>query len=170
MADSIALRYRNRDVVFEKSRTLIAARARAGMGAAMQTDIDAIALPAARPLTIGAFDLIELRPSAAGLEQDLDWLRGRPAVAVASHVFTLAGGTAPMVPNGHIELLFASGVPGHVQQAILSHHRLQVIEQRGQGSYLVSMTSGSRNPIVTAASLQAEPGVLLAEPEFAGGA
>ncbi|MEZ5931492.1 MAG: hypothetical protein R3F54_06000 [Alphaproteobacteria bacterium] len=172
MPATIALRYQNRDVTFEKSDNLIAVRARAGMAAALKADIDGIAVTggSGRPVTIGAFEVVELRPSAAGLEQDLDWLRARPSVAAASHVFMLRGKTAPMVPNGHIELLFDPSVTGHEQRAMLARYRLQAIEQRGHGSYLVRITSGSKNPLATAAALQAEKGVTLADPEFAGSA
>ena len=168
MADSLALRYQKRDVIFEKSRKLVAVRARAGMAAAMHADIDRIAKspgPAHRR-TIGAFEVVELRSSAAGIDHDLDWLRSRPSVAAASHVFMIRGRTKLMVPSGHVELQFADGLAGHEQQAVLTRYRLQAIEQRGKGNYLVSITSGSKNPIVTAAALQAEPGILLAEPEF----
>lgn len=168
MADSIALRYQNRDVVFEKSGKLVAVRARAGMATAMRTDVDSIAVAggSANHQTIGAFEVIELRHSASGLERNLDWLRARPSVAAASHVFTIKGQSALMVPNGHVELLFDSSLSGHEQQAILTRYRLQAIEQRGNGNYLVSITSGSKNPLATAAALQTEPGISLAEPEF----
>jgi hypothetical protein len=168
MADSIRLRYQNRDVVFDKSTELVAVRARAGMAAAMQADIDRIAKTngPSRRRTIGAFEVVELRPSAAGLDQDLDWLRAQPSVAAASHVFMIRGQTALMVPSGHVELQFDVAVAGHEQQAVLTRYRLQAVEQRGKGSYLVSITSGSKNPLATAAALQAEPGISLAEPEF----
>lgn len=168
MAGSITLRYQNRDVIFEKSTRLIAARARAGMAAAMQKDINRIALTSGSGdrQTVGAFEVVELRPSPMGLDQDLDWLRARPSVAAASHVFFIKSQTAVMVPSGHVELQFDDGLAGHEQQAILHRYRLQAIEQRGKGGYLVSITSGSKNPLVTAAALQAEPGIFLAEPEF----
>ena len=168
MADTVSLRYQNRDVIFEKSPALIAVRARAGMAAAMKADIDGIAGSSARRQPVGAFDVIELRPSAAGLERNLDWLRARPSVAAASHVFTMRGETGLMVPDGHVHLRFAPAVPGHEQQVVMSRYRLQVIEERGNGDYLVRITSGSKNPLATAAALQAEPGVCLAEPEFVG--
>ena len=168
MADSFVLRYQNQDVVFEKSGILIAVRARAGMADAMQADVDRIAASNATPhqQAIGAFDVVELRSSTAGLEQDLDWLRARPSVAVASHVFVMQGKDALMVPNGHVRLLFGGSLSGHEEQTVLIRYRLQVIEQRGNGEYLVRITSGSKNPLATAAALQAEPGVSLAEPEF----
>lgn len=56
---------------------------------------------------------------------------------------------------------------GYGQQAILSQYRLQAIETRGAGNFLVSITSGSKNPIATTAALQQETGIDLAEPEFA---
>ncbi len=168
MADSIRLRYQNRDVVFEKSVKLVAVRARAGMEAAMHADVDRIAVTigSGHRQTVGAFEVIELRPSAAGFDQDLDWLRARPSVAAASHVFMIRGQTALMVPSGHVELQFDTSLAGHEQQAILTRYRLQAVEQRGKGSYLVSITSGSKNPLVTAAALQTEPGISIAEPEF----
>ncbi|MEM7045459.1 MAG: hypothetical protein AAF543_21835 [Pseudomonadota bacterium] len=168
MADFIELRYLNQDVIFEKSGKLIALRARAGMAVAMQADVDTIIAPG-RSLgdqVIGAFEVIELRPSSAGLEQDLDWLRGRPSVAAASHVFTIRGETALLVPDGHVCLHLSKAVSVQEQQALLTRYRLQVIEQRGAGEFLVRITSGSKNPLATAADLQAEPGVALAEPEF----
>ncbi|MDH3663717.1 MAG: hypothetical protein OEU92_27510 [Alphaproteobacteria bacterium] len=168
MADAVALSYRNRKVVFEKCAELVAVRARAGMAAAMQADVDSIASASrsARRLTIGAFEVVELRPSTAGLEQDLDRLRARPSVAAASHVFTVKGQTALMVPDGHVHLQFDRSVSAHQQRAVLTRFRLQVIEERGGGDFLVRITQGSKNPLVTAADLQAEPGVILAEPEF----
>jgi hypothetical protein len=63
--------------------------------------------------------------------------------------------------------VFESGVKGHEQQAMLSQYRLQAVETRGAGDFLVSITSGSKNPIATAAALQQEPGVAVAEPEIA---
>lgn len=168
MADSIALRYRGRHVVFEKSTTLVAARARAGMEIAMEADVDTIAVPggSATRKMIGPFQVIRLRASAAGLEQDLDWLRARASVAAASHVFSIKGQTALMVPSGHIELLFNGSLSGHEQRALINRYRLQTVETRGYGSYLVTVTSGSKNPISTAMALQSEPGVSLAELEF----
>jgi hypothetical protein len=50
---------------------------------------------------------------------------------------------------------------------MLSQYRLQAVETRGAGDFLVSITSGSKNPIATAAALQQEPGVAVAEPEIA---
>ncbi|MGI9501355.1 MAG: hypothetical protein ACR2P3_15065 [Geminicoccaceae bacterium] len=168
MGDTVALRYQNQDVVFEKSTTLVAVRARAGMAMAMQADVDTIALAdgSKRRQAIGSFEVVELRPSAAGFEQDLDWLRARPAVAAATHVFRIQGKAALIVPDGHVHLIFDDTVSGHQQQTVLTRYRLQAIEQRGDGDYLVRITSGSKNPIATAAALQTEPGVLLAEPEF----
>ena len=168
MNDTVALRYRDRDVVFEKSATLIAARARAGMVAAMEADIDTMAINDAstRRQAVGAFEVVELRLSASGVEQDLDWLRARPSVAAETHVFRIQGETALIVPNGYLHLRFERHVAGHVQQATLNRYRLQMIEQRGDGDYLLRITSGSKNPLVTAAALQAEAGVALAEPEF----
>ncbi len=172
MADSVALRYRNQNVVFEKSTKFIAVRARAGMAAAMQADIDTIAVTggaASRPV-IGAFEVVEFRSPPSDLERDLDWLRARPSVAAASHVFMIKGKRSLMVPDGHVVLLFDGSVSGHEQQAVLARYRLQTIEQRGNGNYLIRITSGSKNPLATAAALQAEAGVTLAEPEFAGAA
>lgn len=155
-------------MIFEKSPSLIAVRARAGMAAAMEADIGSIGLAdRARRRSVGAFEVIELRPSLVGIEQDLDWLRSRPAVAAASHVFSIRGQAALMVPDGHVHVQFERAVPGHEQQVILTRYRLQAIEQRGDGDYLVRITIGSKNPIATAAALQIEPSVKLAEPEFA---
>lgn len=170
MADIVLLRYRSRDIVFEKSSKLVAVRARAGMAAVMQADVDSVAVAnGAKPIqAVGAFDVIELRPSASGLEQDLDWLRARPSVALATHVFRIQGQAGLMVPDGHVHLRFDDSVSDHRQQAMLTHYRLQAIEKRGDGDYLVRITSGSKNPLTTAAALQAEQGVSLAEPEFAG--
>jgi len=168
MADTVALRYQNRDVVFEKSERLVAVRARAGMAETLAADLDRIGnandLTADR--SIGAFDVVELRVSAAGFEQDLDWLRARPSVAAASHVFVIQGHDALMVPEGHVLLRFDGSLSRHAEQAVFTRYRLQVIEQRGGGAYLVRITSGSKNPLATAAALQAEPGITLAEPEF----
>ena len=168
MADSITLRYQNREVIFEKSTKFVAVRARAGMALRMQAEIDRIAVAngSGHRQTIGAFEVVELRPSATGLDQDLDWLRAQPSVAAASHVFFVKGQATLMVPSGHVELQFDLDLAGHEQQAILARYRLQAVEHRGQGSYLVSITSGSKNPLATAAALQAEPGIALAEPEF----
>ena len=168
MADTVALRYRGRDVVFEKSTKLIAVRARAGMAAAMQAEVDSIAVVnrSTGRRRVGAFEVVELRPSATGHEQDLDRLRARPSVAAASHVFTMRGKTTLMVPDGHVRLLFDSAVSSHERQTVFTRYRLQAIEERGHGHYLVRITSGSKNPLATAAALQAEPGVAQAEPEF----
>lgn len=170
MADIVALRYRNQDVVFEKSATLVAVRARAGMAAAMQADVDNIAVTngSASRQVIGGFEVVELRSLPDDLEQNLDWLRARPSVAAASHVFMIKGSRTLMIPDGHVVLLFDGSLSGHEQQVLLTRYRLQAIEQRGNGEYLVRITSGSKNPLLTAAALQAEAGVALAEPEFAG--
>lgn len=172
MANTVALRYRNQNVVFEKSIKLIAVRARAGMTAAMQADVDSIALTngKGRRQAVGAFEVVELGPLPGGIEQNLDWLRARPSVAAASHVFMIDGSQTPMVPDGHVQLQFEDSFPGHEQQSVLTRYRLQTIEQRGNGAFLVRITSGSKNPLATAAALQAEKGVALAEPEFAGAA
>ena len=71
VTDTIALRYRNRNVVFEKSTKLIAVRARAGMAAAMQADVDSIAATngSAPRQTVGAFEVVELRSLSVDIEQ-----------------------------------------------------------------------------------------------------
>ncbi len=172
MADTVTLRYRSQDVVFEKSATLVAVRARAGMAADLEADVGSITVTSgsASRQTIGAFEVVELRtPLPGDLERNLDWLRARPSVAAASHVFIIRGKhQSLMVPDGHVVLMFENGLPGHEQQALMTRYRLQIIEQRGNGEYLVRITSGSKNPLATAAKLQAESGVALAEPEFAG--
>lgn len=174
MANSVALRYRNKDVVFEKSATLIAVRARAGMAAALNADVDSIAVTggAASRQVVGAFEVVELRSVSGDLEQHLDWLRARPSVAAASHVFMIKGRNNPalMIPDGHVVLLFDDSLSGHERQTLLTRYRLQTIEHRGDGEYLVRITSGSKNPLATAAALQTEAGVTLAEPEFSGAA
>lgn len=172
MADSVALYYRNRQVVFKKSTKFVAVRARAGMAAAMQADVDSIALTkgVGRREVVGAFEVVELGPLPGGIEQTLDWLRARPSVAAASHVFMLNESQTLMVPDGHVQLQFEDSLPDHEQQSVLTRYRLQTIELRGKGAFLVRITSGSKNPLATAAALQTENGVTLAEPEFAAGA
>ena len=61
---------------------------------------------------------------------------------------------------------FDGSLTGHAEQVLLTRYRLQATERRGGGYYLVRVTSGSSNPLTTAAALQAEPSVILAEPEF----
>lgn len=168
-ADTVALQYQDKDVEFEKSTSLLALRARAGMADAMQEDIDLVSSGAsgAGQRNIGTFDIIELISPAGGIEQVLDWLRARPSVAVATHVFHIKNDPALFVPNGNIHLVFEENVTGHRQQAILTRYRLQAIEARGGGDFLVTITTGSKNPIATAAALQKEAIITLAEPEFA---
>lgn len=168
MADAITLLFRKKSVTFEKSAHLVAARARAGMSEAMQDDIDVMTVgkTGAKRGWHGAFELIELNAPKEAIEQHLDWLRGRPAVAVASHVFHVANSPEPYVPTGKIHVIFETGVLGHEQQTILSQYRLQAVEARGSGDFLVTVTTGSKNPIATAAALQQEAGIAFAEPEF----
>lgn len=168
MANAITLRFQGNEVDFFKNDELAAVRARAGMEAAMRDEIELIA-PGHRQTKvhmIGAFEIINLASSVNDIEQDLDWLRSRPAVAVATHVFQIETTESPYVPTSNIHLIFKSHLTGHEQQAILNQYRLQATETRGSGDFLVSITAGSRNPIATAAALQKEPNVDLAEPEF----
>ena len=108
MADAVNLRYKNRDVVFEKNDRLVAVRPRAGMAKALAADLDAITIDKQSPRyeELSKFNVVELRPSTAGIDPALDWLRARPSVAAASHVFMIQGCDALMVPEGHIRLLF----------------------------------------------------------------
>ncbi len=169
MAAAITLHYQGAEIVLEKSDKLVAVRARAGMAGDMHDDIKAIApgCDQAQIRKAGAFDLVDLTSSANDIEQDLDWLRSRPAVAAASHVFHARSTKKFFVPTGNIRLIFKSGTPAHQYQALLSQYRLQTIETRGSGDFLVSITTGSKNPIATASALQSEVSVDLAEPEFA---
>lgn len=168
MADAITLQLQGKDIEFTKSERLGAVRARAGMDTAMRDDIERIApgFKEAERRMIGAFDIIDLEGSENGIEQDLDWLRSRPAVAVATHVFQILSTGTLYVPNGNIHLILNSRLTGHAQQAILNRYRLQTIENRGSGDFLVSITAGSKNPITTAADLQLQTMVEQAEPEF----
>ncbi len=168
MANAITLQFQGRRVDFVKNEKLAAVRARAGMETAMRDEIDVI-IPGERPTQarmIGAFEIIDLAGSGNDIEQDLDWLRSRPAIAVATHVFQIDSMESLYVPTGNIHLILKSQLAGHRQQALLNQYRLQTIETRGSGDFLVSITAGSKNPITTAAALQQEPMVDLAEPEF----
>jgi hypothetical protein len=167
VTDSVLLHYGNRDVTIEKSARFIAIRARAGMETAMLADIAAVtARWRKKRLTADDFRIIETRSAALDLEQDLDWFRARPSVAAASHVFQIKGEAGLLVPNGHIHLIFDEQVDGHRHQIIFTHYRLQRVEERGRGDYLVRITKGSNNPIITAAALQKETEILHAEPEL----
>jgi hypothetical protein len=169
LAAVITLRYQGKDVVFEKSDRLVAVWARAGMVDAMHDDIERIA-PGngrTRAALADAFEVVDLGASGDAINRNLDWLRSRAAVAAATHVFRMGAAGIGYVPTGKIHLVFESGVKGHEQQAMLSQYRLQAVETRGAGDFLVSITSGSKNPIATAAALQQEPGVAVAEPEIA---
>ncbi len=169
VAVAITLRYQGTEIDFEKSDRFVAIRARAGMADAMHDDIEVIAPGngGVQIRKVGAFEVIDLTSSKNDIEQDLDWLRSRPAVAAASHVFHDQSTKRVYVPTGNIHLVFAGGTPAHQHQALLSQYRLQAIETRGSGDFLVSITTGSKNPIATASALQSETGVDLAEPEFA---
>jgi len=167
VADIVLLRYGNREAVFEKSARLIAIRARAGMETAMFADIIAIKamLPSQRRAA-DDFEIVDMKTTDRDLEQDLDWLRARPSVAAASHVFQIEGEKGLVIPNGHLRLLFKPDIDGHRHQVVLAQYRLQRVEIRGKGEYLVRITTGSKNPIMTAAALQAEADIALAEPEL----
>ncbi len=167
MAGTVSLRYRGQMISFEKSLRYLAVRARAGMEAAMQADLAAISARwvKGRP-SAGDFEIVDAGPSGGDLERDLDWLRARPAVAAASHVFQADGISALLVPNGNVHLIFDAKVAGHRHEATLTRYRLQAVEERGNGDYLVRITQGSTNPIATAAALQTEPEVVFAEPEL----
>ena len=89
MAAAITLQYRGKDIQFEKSDQLVAVRARAGMNKRMHEDLESIA-PGTLQMQarlIGSFEVVNLTPSENDIDQDLDWLRSRPSVAAASHVF-----------------------------------------------------------------------------------
>lgn len=168
MAAAITLKYQGKNIDFEKSDQLVAVRARAGMVREMHDDLEAIApgIHQSKTRLVGAFELVDLTQSENDIEQDLDWLRSRPAVAAASHVFQEASDDGVYVPTGNIHLTFTDQATAFQQQAIFQQFRLQTIEARGSGDFLVSITIGSRNPIATASALQKETFVDLAEPEF----
>ncbi len=169
MAGAIKSQYLGKCIDLEKSDLLVAVRARAGMSKDMHDDLEKIAPENLRKgsRVVGAFEVVDLTPSKNNIEKDLDWLRSRPSVAAASHVFHSQSKNKIYVPTGNIHLVFVDQCSARQQQAVFSQFRLQVIEARGSKDFLVSITSGSKNPIVTASALQQESGVGFAEPEFA---
>ena len=169
MTETVTLRFRGKDVDFTKSERLGAVRARAGMETAMRDDIERRA-PGYKGLKIrmiGTFEIIELEGFENDVDQVLDWLRSRPAVAVATHVFHSNAADVLYVPTGNIHVVFKDYLSGHEQQALLNNYRLQAVETRGDGDFLVTITAGSKNPVATSAALQREAMIDLAEPDFA---
>ncbi len=169
MSGTITLQYLGRDIRLEKSDQLVAVRARAGMDGAMFEELEVIAPGSAdnRHRQAGAFEVVDLTRSKNGIEQDLDWLRSRPSVAAASHVFLGVSGSGVYVPTGNIHMIFSDQASPTRQQATFNQFRLQVIEVRGERDFLMSITSGSKNPVATASALEREAGVDQADPEFA---
>ena len=70
MTDGLTLRYKSRNIIVEKCSDLIAVRARAGMAAAMQSHIQAIApaAPAGQRPMIGSFEIVSLPRLTARVE------------------------------------------------------------------------------------------------------
>ncbi len=143
MASAITLQFQGKDVDFEKSDQWVAVRARAGMIDALHEDIELIAPGSnqSQPHMVGTFEIIDLARSRSGIEQDLDWLRARPAVASATHVFHIGPTKDVLIPTGDLLLTFAPHLRPHRQQVILSQYRLQVIETRGAGDVMPNLNT-----------------------------
>ena len=120
MAAAITLQYQGKSTHFEKSDQLVAVRARAGMVEEMHEDLESIApgVLQMQARSVGSFEVVNLTRSENDIDQDLDWLRSRPSVAAASHVFQQHSNDNVYVPTGNIHLTFTDKVSAHQQQGI----------------------------------------------------
>ncbi len=160
-------------VRLERSRHFVGIRPKPGRDAEVGDAVAAFTGPDGAPAALGSqlggFRLVEIgAASAESSDRKLDMLRAEAGVQVGTHVFhTGAGSAVPFVPTGQIFVSFDPALSGDARQAILDQHGLRVLEGRGEDDVLLHTTRQSRNPVATAAALQAEPGVLIAEPELA---
>jgi subtilisin family serine protease/uncharacterized protein YraI len=118
---------------------------------------------------LGGFDLLtSKRKGEKSIEKKLDKLRTQDDVAVGSHVyhFTEGGDDSPIVPNGKIYVVFAEGSDEEMHDDVFAELKLSIRERRADGSYIVSVTPDSPNPIKCAIALQARKDVKIAEPSF----
>jgi subtilisin family serine protease len=171
--DPVTLTLGGRTVTLQRSTRLIGVRPKPGREAGASRAVAAITGAAADPPALGAdlggFRLVEVGAlPPAKLDAQLDMLRAEPDLQVGTHVFHLgAGNTVPFVPTGEILVSFRPGTPVQERQSILDRHGLRVLEGRGENDVLAHTTPRSSNPVTTAARLQAEPSVSLAEPDLA---
>ena len=111
------------------------------------------------------FELVDTDPD--GLDDQLDVLRAQPEVSVGTHVWLVEDADdTPMIPTGYLYIEFQPGTPQDIEREILEDLNLNMREVIGPDAYRVNTTTESPNPIKCAITLQANPLIAVAEPEF----
>lgn len=166
LADEIRLSYGGTPVTFRKSDRLVAVRPGPGMDRAAARALNEIA-PAATPgETLGGFQVVTVGPDPFVTDQQLDLLRANHAFDAGSHVFHTSDDEVPFVPTGSVYVVFKPEVPQDRQEQLLEDNHLQIIDARGEGTFITRITPQSPNPLKVASALQQSGDVEVCEPEF----
>ena len=168
MSEKISLNYGGDTLNLKKSRTLVAVKLKPGVDKqVLKTLVPHMAEPKDAYDTLGGFRLLNIKGSASDANEALNELRARNEVSVGTHVYETSDDGVPFVPTGQLYVEFArEESPDKIQQ-LFSENKLQILEARGQGAFIVQVTPGSANPVKTAAILQQSPIVKVAEPDLA---
>jgi subtilisin family serine protease len=162
-----------RRITLSRSERYVGLRSQPNGEAAMAQALAGMACPLASPASLGeelgGFRLVELGQACADkVDRKLDLLRAEDSVRAGTHVFHLGyGNHVPVVPTGELYLAFHEEASAEKRQAVLDRHALRVVEGRGPDAVVVRTTLASANPVTTAARLQKEPAVAIAEPDLA---
>jgi len=113
--------------------------------------------------------LVGLRLARAGGQADrlLAQLALSPAVARTSRVYHTSNDQVPFVPTGEIHIGFEPELPARLQGELMVDLGLELVAERPDGSFVVSATETSPDPITSVESLQECEGVRFAEPDLA---
>lgn len=160
---SIKIKYGDKEISLEKSKNLI------GLKKATTRGITKDPSKGMKQIEkdLGGFEVLKSRSTGARLERKLDKLREEDSVEVGTHVYQTEGNDAPLIPTGEIYIMFQEGTNVEEHQIVFDEYHLEVIKERGEGKYVVTVTPNSPNPIKVAAALQESFLIKLAEPDLA---
>jgi subtilisin family serine protease len=160
------IRYGGSELTLHKSADLVGVRPAPRGGAALHRTLTRHGA-AAEPQRLGSFQVVNVAAAPAGAEETLDELRRQPGIDAGTHVYYTSADAVPFVPTGSLYIVFRAGAALEACQRLLDELQLEIVEARGERTVIARVTAGSPNPIKTAAALQADPCVAVAEPDLA---
>lgn len=159
----------NKVLTLTKSDDLIAVKLKQGSHPpAIERFTPVGAGPRGTPSTLGGFRVLHIDDiPGSGAESTLDMMRADGSVVTGSHVFTTSDDGVPFVPTGQLYVRFSTDASEASIEGLIDEHKLELIEARGDRTFILQVTPESANPVKTAIALQASPLVKTAEPDLA---
>ncbi len=160
----LTLNYGGKTITFQKSPTTYAIKKK-------KQDVTSATrgLEATEGKVMGDFTLIEVpasRSTSNDLESSLDEARKDSNVSVGTHVFYFGESNVPLIPDGTLYVVFSANAEKTTILSLFRKYHLNIIEKISDNEYWVQITQKSTNPLKTAALLQNEPTIQIAEPDF----